>query len=516
MDKPIVGITLLFMAGIISGRYLDLSLLPLYLIIVALSGLALLFYITGKRKAVTLFLFLTISLIGLWEFRYVYFPHSPSHIVNFVSSSGYAEITGYVVNRPQLRKGRVEFVLEAQRINISHKEEKVEGKVWVRSYFPLQNYDYGDMVMVRGRLRKPTSSEEGFSWQRYLSYQGIWVEVNTGKVELIKKGRGNFLVRQAYKSKDWIVRVIEHTLSEPYSGILKGIMLGDKDSLSPEVQDYFLRTGTAHILVVSGLHVGLILFILFVFFRSIGLSPRLASLAVIPLLGYYAVLTGLRAPVVRATLMTIVGLVCFLIGRETPPLVILSLAALIILIFNPLSLFTVSFQLSFITVGGIIYLAPHLEGKLHKLPSWLNRPVAVSLAAQLSILPLIAFYFNRLPLIGVVTNLLIAPLITIILALGFLTLGVGMVTIEGAKILANTNWVTLAALLKVVKFFSFPQSRFLSYLACPYVRPFPSWLFFLYYSALILMLHFTKIKKPDEGKENEKLSTNRRETMAGG
>ena len=185
------------------------------------------------------------------------------------------------------------------------------------------------------------------------------------------------------------------------------------------------------------------------------------------------------------------------------------------IIFNPLSLFTVSFQLSFVTVGGIIYLAPHLEGKLHKLPSWLTRPVAVSLAAQLSILPLIAFYFNRLPLIGVVTNLLIAPLITIILALGFLTLGVGMVTIEGAKILANTNWVTLAALLKVVKFFSFPQSRFLSYLACPYVRPFPSWLFFLYYSALILMPHFTKIKKPDEGKENEKLSTNRRETMAG-
>ncbi|MEA3485405.1 MAG: ComEC/Rec2 family competence protein, partial [Candidatus Aerophobetes bacterium] len=485
MDKPIVGITLLFIAGIISGKYLNLPPLPLYLAMVGLSGLALIFFITEKRKRVTLFLFLAIFLIGLWEFRYVYFPHSPSHIVNFTSSSHSVEIIGCVANRPQLRKGRINFILEAKRINISHKEEKAEGKVWVTSYFPLQTYDYGDMVRIKGKLRRPEASEEGFNWQKYLSYQGIWVEVNTGKVELIRRGGGNFLVSQAYRSKDWMVKVIEHTLPEPYSGALKGIMLGDKESLPSEVKDYFLRTGTGHILVVSGLHVGLILLILLIFFRTIGLSPRLASLAAIPLLGYYAVLTGLRAPVMRATLMAIVGLVCLLTGRETPLLVVLSLAGIIILIFNPLSLFTVSFQLSFVTVGGIIYLTPYLEEKLPHLPRWLNRSLAVSLAAQLSILPLMAFYFNRLPLIGLITNLLIAPLMTIILALGFLTLGVGIVTIEGAKIMANANWVALTALLNMVKFFSFPQSELLSSLSCPYIRPFSPWLIVGYYSILL-------------------------------
>jgi competence protein ComEC len=297
--------------------------------------------------------------------------------------------------------------------------------------------------------------------------------------------------------------------------MLKGIMLGDKESLSSEVQDYFLRTGTAHILVVSGLHVGLILFILLIFFRIIGLPPRLASLATIPLLGYYAVLTGLRAPVMRATLMAVIGLSCLLIGRETPLLVILSLAGVIILIFNPLSLFTVSFQLSFVTVGGIIYLVPYLERKLNPLPRWLNRSLAVSLSAQLSILPLMAFYFNRLPLIGVITNLLITPLMTIILALGFLTLGVGIVTVEGAKIVANANWAALGVLLNMVKFFSFPQSEFLSSLACPYIRPFSPWLLVVYYSILLSIPYFAKIKKGVAGKDDKKSPEDKMEIMAG-
>ena len=459
-------------------------------------------------------MFSLVILAGSLYFRYTYFPHSPSHIINFTPSKEALSLTGKVINRPKLKGKTLQFVMEVEKIasekeNGSQKiggekesgsgkiEKEVQGKVRVISYLPLLNYDYGDEIKVEGKLTLPKGEKEkgGFNPQKYLSYQGIWVELSTGKVELIKKGQGNPLIKWAYRSRDWMVRLIEHTLPQPESFVLKAIMLGDKDSLPLEVKNRFLKTGTGHILVVSGLHVGLILFILFVFFRTLGLSFELTSLLVVPLLAYYAVLTGLRAPVLRATLMAGVGLGCLLINRDISPLVILSLAALFILALNPLSLFTTSFQLSFIAVGGIIYLTPYLEKRLERLPFWLRKSLAVSLAAQLSVLPLLAFYFHQIPFIGLLTNLLIAPLVTIILALGLFSLALGLITLAGAQIIANANWLALTSLLWLVHFFSFSQSRAISNLLCPGVKLFSPILLIIYYGGLVTLPYVFRISR---------------------
>jgi len=281
------------------------------------------------------------------------------------------------------------------------------------------------------------------------------------------------------------VRVIEHTLPEPHSAVLKGIILGDRESLPSRVKESFLKTGTGHILVVSGLHVGLILFLLLILFRVLVLPSKLAFLIAMPFLGYYALLAGLRPPITRATLMIGIGLVSLIIDRDTPPLAILSLACLIILFLNPLSLFSASFQLSFLTVAGIIYFNPYLETKLKRLPFWLRRPLAISLAAQLFILPLLAFYFNRLPLIGVVANLIVTPIITIVLALGFLSCALGIVSLGLAQWVAYSNWLAISGLLKITDFLSFSQFPTISNLVCPSLPSFPFWIFLVYYPVLI-------------------------------
>jgi len=504
-----VGIILFFAGGIILGRYLFIPLIPLYLIIISLFCLITLFYLKGKEKWTAYLLLLLVLLAGNLYFNCAYFPSSPSHILNFAPSEKTVQITGWVMDEPRLKgekRNKVCFTLRAENIRFKEENEnkKANGKIWVSSYFPFINYDYGDKVRVKGHLLLPQGAKNKgeFDWQKYLSYQGIWAELHTGKVELIKRGKGNPLIKWAYKTRHWMIRIIEHTLPQLYSAILKGIMLGDKESLPSEVREYFLRTGTGHILVVSGLHVGLILFILFLLFKSLGISYRLASLISIPLLFYYALLTGLRAPVVRASLMGIVGLICLLLDRDVPILVILSLAALIILTFNPLNLFTASFQLSFIAVGGIIYLTPHLKKKMSILPNYLRKSLAVSLAAQLSILPLLAFYFKRLPLIGIITNLFIAPLMTIILSLGLLTLLLGTVSIGAAQIIANANWLALSSLLNIVKFFSFPFSQSLSAVACPKIKFLSPYLLIIYYVILILSPYLLKILKKDKEREN--------------
>lgn len=516
MNKPILGIALFFTVGITLGRYLTFPFLPLYLALLTFFGLFLIFYLKKKKVLLSSSLFILFLLIGVLRFHYAYFPHSPSHILRYAPSQEKVKLTGKVLNHPQLKERTIRFIMEAKKISLEE-ERRTEGRVWIVCYFPLENYSYGDTVKVEGKLSLPEGARKKgeFNWQRYLSYRGIWVELYTGKVDVIKRGGGSFLIKWAYKSRDWIVRVIEHTLPSPHSAVLKGIMLGDRESLPLEVRESFLRTGTGHILVVSGLHVGLILFLLLILFRVLALPSKLAFLITIPLLGGYALLTGFRLPVSRATLMASVGLVALIINRETPLLAILSSAFLIILFLNPLALFMASFQLSFAAVGGIIYLTPHLEAlgnsiasrmrdntssgdasqkmKLKKPPPWLGKSLAISLAAQLSILPLLAFYFNRLPLIGVLTNLIVAPLISIILALGFLSVGLSLVSLGLAEWVAASEWLTISLLLKITGFLSFSQPNILSNLICPYVKPFPSWLLLVYYSALVALPYFCKL-----------------------
>jgi len=245
MNKPIYGITLFFILGIIIGRYLTLPFLPLYLGLIALFALAFLLFSKKKEKWTGYSLFLITLLIGIVYFYYIYYPHSSNHIVVYAPSQEKVTLVGEVVNRPQLKERRIRFTIEAKKIIQNEQERSTQGRVWVVSYFPLENYDYGDTVRLEGKLRLPREiEEEGFDWPRYLSYQGIWVELSIGMVTVVKRGGGNPLIKWAYKSRDWMVRVIEHTLPEAHSSVLKGIMLGDKDSLPPGVQESFLRTGT--------------------------------------------------------------------------------------------------------------------------------------------------------------------------------------------------------------------------------------------------------------------------------
>jgi len=253
MNKPIYGITLFFILGIIIGRYLTLPFLPLYLGLIALFALAFILYLKKKEKWTGHSLFLITLLIGIVYFYYIYYPHSSDHIAGYAPSEEKVTIIGEVVSRPQLKERRIRFTIEAKKIIENEQEKTTQGRIWVVSYFPLENYDYGDTVKLEGKLRLPEEAKEkgAFDWQRYLSYQEIWVELATGMVTVVKRGGGNPLIKWAYKSRDRMVRVIEHTLPEPYSLVLKGIMLGDKESLPSEVQESFLRTGTGQAVPVQ-------------------------------------------------------------------------------------------------------------------------------------------------------------------------------------------------------------------------------------------------------------------------
>jgi len=266
------------MAGIVLGRYLPSPPFPFYLLSIILLGVSFSLFLKGKTLPVNLFLFSLTLLIGYLYFSLTYFPSSPTHIINFAPSEAEVEIVGRVASRPQekifSKRKRVSFILKAETVeptpslagvekkdgsissDAPHRKNipygKTEGRVWVNSYFPYLTFSYGDRVKVRGRLRIPRPAREkgDFDWQRYLSYQGIWVELHTGKVKMLESSRFS-LVGWAQQNEDHLAARIEKTLPDPHAQVAKSILLGDKERLPPPILEDFRRTGTAQAVPVQ-------------------------------------------------------------------------------------------------------------------------------------------------------------------------------------------------------------------------------------------------------------------------
>jgi competence protein ComEC len=204
---------------------------------------------------------------------------------------------------------------------------------------------------------------------------------------------------------------ISAAFSGEEGGMLRAIVLGDRSSLSAKVREAFLGSGTYHILVISGLHVGFLAGLLFFFSRAIRLSLSASSLLTVGGVVFYVLLTGGSPPIVRAGLMMSLYLLALIVGRERDLANAVALAAFVLLLWNPLYLFDAGFQLTFVATGAILLALRRFDlSRLPRLPRWVLASLLASTAATLATGILLAFHFNRVSLMGVVANLVMVPL----------------------------------------------------------------------------------------------------------
>jgi len=256
-----------------------------------------------------------------------------------------------------------------------------------------------------------------------------------------------------------IENIFDQTMGNPDNlALIKGLVLGKRELLSQDIQEAFKNTGTFHILAISGLHIGLLSFIFFFFFQLLRFSRKASVLLTIPLIITYTLIVlsnGFRPSVVRASLMTVFFFVGLILGRKRNILNILSLAALVILIFNPLMLFQTGFQLSFLAVLSLIILTPKISLWLGRFLPKLNKRfislLAGIIAVQIGLLPIIAFYFNLVTPVAIVANLLVIPLLGLILKVSFYASLSGLIFLPLAKIFNAANGLLLTALRWLVK-----------------------------------------------------------------
>ncbi|MFC1698729.1 DNA internalization-related competence protein ComEC/Rec2 [Candidatus Omnitrophota bacterium] len=423
-----------------------------------------------------------------------------NHISNFVSNKGQeVSLIGRVASNPETSQTfyhsqKSSFTLRVNALKVEDKWQPIAGLVKATLY-GQRRVAYGDQLLLEGSLARPPGLRNpgGFNYREYLANHNIFGLLKVKEkdtFQVISSKKDSSVVRHIFKFKQKLHSIIYRHLEPEQAALLSAILLGERSELSQDIKDLFISTGTIHILAISGLHVGLIAFIIIMLLRALRLKLSVAYLLTIFCLVIYAGLSGMRPAVTRATIMVSVVLCGLLINRETKIYNSLGLAALIILVANPRMLFDVGFQLSFLSVISIAYFSPRIVKFFPEQQGWrryLAQAFSVSLAAWLGLAPLIAYYFNIVTPVAILANLIIIPLLLLVVATGFTLLVSAQISGFLAGIFANSCWLSLTGLTKAAFLFSrMPLSSF--YL------PKPGALFGLsYYTLLLLIFNYQRL-----------------------
>ncbi|HLT51307.1 MAG TPA: ComEC/Rec2 family competence protein, partial [Arenibacter sp.] len=275
-----------------------------------------------------------------------------------------------------------------------------------------------------------------FDYKKYLSHMGISHQAHLGVSRyLLRESPKTTLYGIAAKARVHIIkRLKREAFGEEELGIIQALLLGQRNEITEDTNTEYKNAGAFHILSLSGLHIGIILGLLHFLLRPLELFPRgktIKLILIVLLLWGFAFLAGLSASILRAVAMFTFIAYALHLNRPTSHFNILALSLFfILLIFDPLLVFNVGFQLSYAAVFAIVWIYPHLR-KYWMPKNWLLKKgweiIAVSLAAQLGVLPITLFYFHNFPGLFVLTSLLILPPLGFILGMGIVVIFLALI-----------------------------------------------------------------------------------------
>ncbi len=379
------------------------------------------------------------------------------------------EITllGYIYKQPDERSNNTKLFIKTTGIKTENKAKKISGKILITlSRYP--KYKYGEELIITGKLKTPTVFED-FNYKGYLAKDGIYSVIYYPKIKSTERDFANPIYKTIYSFKNKIKQAIEKIMPLPEIAILEALTLGSKRSLPENLKQQLNKVGLRHIVAISGMHIMIICDALLVILISLGLWKNQAFYLALIVLGLFIIMIGAPASAVRAGIMGGILLFAEKIGRLNSSVRAILFVACIMLVLNPLLLkFDVGFQLSFLAVLGIIYFKPIFSKWLNrflpkKIKSWTEKGkirkkakevIPITLAAQVTTLPILVYNFGRIPIISLLANILILPVLPYIMGAGFIFgLSATFWHFLG-KILIWPVWFMFAYITKLVEFLS--------------------------------------------------------------
>lgn len=431
----------------------------------------------GQKIAVAGFC-LMIMVGGAWRYMATY---EVASLARQLNDKGRVILTGIISEEPDVRADNVRYKANVQGIELfslsgrpgltqgikSNNEIfrqaqgiKDLGKILiVTKKYP--EYRYGDKLEIVGNLETPRSSDD-FDYQKYLAKDDIFSIIYYPEIKLLAAHQGDWLMGKLLFIKNKFKNSISQSLVEPQGAFLAGLLFGEKRGLPPDIMDAFSRTGTTHIIALSGYNITIIALALTGLFNAFMVHRRWSFWLSVAAIVLFVLMTGAAASVVRAAVMGILVLLARQVGRLYQIRNALVLAGAIMVYLNPRVLvWDLGFQLSFAATLGLIYVSPILQywfiGEKeredgNKKILGLKEILIATLAAQIAVLPLLVINFGRLSLIAPLANILVLPFIPLTMLFGFLAALGGLVWIYLGKILGWVTWLFLSYEIKIIEF----------------------------------------------------------------
>ncbi|MHB9094345.1 MAG: DNA internalization-related competence protein ComEC/Rec2 [Eubacteriales bacterium] len=467
MSRPLVAVLMSYTVGIMTGYFFHVP----YVILIVSGTCALLIGYYNELKAWRknrLYFCIAVILFSMIMCQW----QEERNKGNLDSLAGKQVVfTGTVSEEPDARFNGTNYTVKIEEVSIpeGHGEEypdKPQGSILVTVRGPGPQYSYGDRLRVSGtpEFPKEPGNPGEFNYKSYLQAKGIRLVVKSWQGAGVRKtgtGSINPLVDICLKFKQKLMSVVRATMSERHTGLMGGILFGTTGLIDAQSRNDFALSGVVHILSVSGYHVALLAAFCLFLGNALKLNRVGVSVLTVLITAFYTVMSGAGPPAVRAMIMAWVLLLAHYLERDYDWPSSLSLAALIILLFNPRVLFNAGFQLSFVATWGILYLVPLLRrfagfylanSDVPAILSNVGQAVAITIAAQLAVLPITSYYFNYFSVVAVPANLVIVPLISLVMLLGGVAAVFGAVWLPVAEILNVSTGLVLDLVLSLAHF----------------------------------------------------------------
>ncbi len=331
------------------------------------------------------------------------------------------------INQPVIEKEK-SVKLYVDVISRDHNKTIGESLVYLEKTKQSLALEYGDVLLVEGNFNsiKTNGNPEEFNYKDYLFKNHIYHQVYLKQQQWFKIGnRANPIFKTTYRTREFYSNLIDNSFLYPKNkAVLKALLLGQKEDLDRDTLRTYSSAGAMHVLAVSGLHVGIIMLMLMFIFKPIKrlkFGKSIYVLLIVFCLWFYAFLTGLSPSVLRSALMFSFVVIGAEIERETSIYQSILVSAFVLMVIDPLVIFKVGFQLSYLAVLGIVYLQPKIYNLIYikfKFLDYLWKITSVSIAAQIATFPLGLFYFHQFPNYFFISNLIVIPLAGGILGLG--------------------------------------------------------------------------------------------------
>jgi len=505
MQFPLFFLVISLAAGILLSSLFFISIpAAISALLISLAS-TWLFFLFRKNKSAFAFLLLTVLFLGttLHTSRNRAFKDNPLHKFK---STAYSDFIGSLYKSPSRGNNRDFLFLKVEKVVFNNKEEKIKGNL--RISIPLSSGTSSlrsllvhDKIKVSAKIT-PLKDFQNFnpsSLKEYLKNQNIHNRAYSKSpllVEKIKSGNKYSILRIiSFLRLKFLQKIEEHFTYETekslssQGAILEALLLGERGRIPDSISRTFQNSGLYHLFAISGAHIAIISFLIFSIFKIIKIPTRVSYILLIVFLIIYALLVEGRPSVIRATIMTLAFLFGKLIWKDVNLINTISMSAFFLLIINPFNLFALGFQLTFAATFSIILFLPKIIKYLPRFPLKISELFAISLTAQLGVLPFIARAFNRVAFSSLILNFAALPLIGVIMACGYIFLPLSFMNVSLAQIMVKV--ISCLINLLITTSHLFDSLAFISYRI-----PTPRLLTIIgYFLFLFLLLLPSRIKK---------------------